>query len=163
MAMVASSASDEYDTNRCLKMALATVGDITPHCGVSDDEKHAQELAAITELTSKLTGGMDNSKNGLALAGKEILDLWKEYEEGATNEAKLVKDMDKLEMTLQALEYEQDGKNRKSLDGFFDSTKGKWRTTIGESWGAEIESRRIMKRKTGGDVEVEDLTKKTKF
>lgn len=168
MAMVASSASDEYDTNRCLKMALvhdlaeATLGDITPHCGVSDVDKHALELSAITQLTSNLTGGID-SNGGLALAGKDILELWKEYEEGTTNEAKLVKDMDKLEMTLQALEYEQDGKNGKTLDGFFDSTRGKWRTQIGEAWGEEIESRRPTKRKTQGNDESEDATKKTKL
>jgi putative hydrolase of HD superfamily len=151
MAMMASSGSDEYDTHKCLKMALvhdlaeATVGDITPHCGVSDQDKHAQELEAMTQLTSKLAGLIGSSgsnSGGMEMAGQEILALWKEYEEGTTNEAKLVKDMDKLEMTLQALEYEQDGKNGKSLDGFFDSTRGKWRTKVGEAWGAEIESRR---------------------
>ena len=85
MAMVASSsASEEYDTNKCLKMALvhdlaeATVGDITPHCGVSDDDKHAQELAAMTQLMSKLTGGLDTSGGGTAVAANEMLGLWKE-------------------------------------------------------------------------------------
>ena len=143
MAMVASSPSissstsstssttRQYDTNRCIKMALvhdlaeATVGDITPHCGVSDTTKHELELRAITEMTQKLTLGLpstvddvssslSSSNNGV---GNEILELWKEYEEGLTDNAKLVKDMDKLEMILQALEYENDGKNEKSLDG----------------------------------------------
>ena len=137
MAMVASSPSisssttRQYDTNRCIKMALvhdlaeATVGDITPHCGVSDTTKHELELRAITEMTQKLTLGLpstvddvssslSSSNNGV---GNEILELWKEYEEGLTDNAKLVKDMDKLEMILQALEYENDGKNEKSLNG----------------------------------------------
>jgi len=69
-----------------------------------------------------------------------------QYEEGVTNEAKLVKDLDKLEMILQALEYENDGKNKKSLDGFFDSTRDKWKTPIGKAWGREIEARRLKSR-----------------
>ena len=144
-----------YDTNKCIKMALvhdlaeAVVGDITPHCGVTDQDKHSQELAAITEMTRKLCLGTgtedratDVSPQNTQDVGEEILELWKEYEEGITPESKLVKDMDKLEMTLQALEYENDGKNEKSLDGFFDSTRNKWRTEIGKAWGEEIESRR---------------------
>lgn len=139
MAMVASSSSDNYDSNRCIKIALvhdlaeATVGDITPHCGVDDTTKHQLELQAITGMT----GGLGGSE-----VGDEILELWKEYEAGETPEARLVKDMDKLEMILQALEYETDGKNEESLDGFFDSTRGKWRTPIGAAWGEEIEKRR---------------------
>ena len=153
MAMVAASSSSavegssSYDSNRCIKMALvhdlaeATVGDITPHCGVSDDDKHARELLAISEMTQKLTSSLPGMSS-TSPVGQEILGLWKEYEAGVTEEAKLVKDMDKLEMILQALEYETDGKNQKSLDGFFDGTRGKWRTPIGEAWGKEIEGRR---------------------
>jgi len=154
MAMVAasswnSSSSDQqtYDMNRCIKIALvhdlaeATVGDITPHCGVSDQTKYELELNAISSMTSQLVGGLPGSSS-TKNAGNEILELWKEYEAGATPEAKLVKDMDKLEMILQALEYETDGKNEESLDGFFDSTRGKWRTPIGKMWGEEIEKRR---------------------
>lgn len=179
MAMVASSSSASkqtetnddvivYDQNKCIKMALvhdlaeATVGDITPHCGVSDEDKHTKELHAMTYLTTKLStlGGGDTS-----VTGQEILSLWKEYEAGTTNEAKLVKDMDKLEMILQALEYEQDGKNGKSLDGFFDSTRGKWRTPIGEAWGKEIESRRCQKQQASSqeqpEVEPDEPANKT--
>jgi putative hydrolase of HD superfamily len=165
MAMVAASsastsASEQppYDVNRCIKIALvhdlaeATVGDITPHCGVSDATKHELELEAITGMTSGLAlgGGLvvdstttaNTTATATSAVGAEILDLWKEYEAGATPEAKLVKDMDKLEMILQALEYETDGENEESLDGFFDSTRGKWRTPIGKAWGEEIEQRR---------------------
>jgi putative hydrolase of HD superfamily len=148
MAMVAGFATTTttttttVDTNKCIQMALvhdlaeATVGDITPYCGVSDQDKHKLELEAMTKLTTDLLG------TSSSLGAEMILSLWKEYEEGTTEEAKLVKDMDKLEMILQALEYENDGENKKSLDGFFDSTRGKWRTSIGEAWGQEIESRR---------------------
>jgi putative hydrolase of HD superfamily len=170
-----STVPSSVDPIKCIKMALvhdlaeATVGDITPHCGISDEDKHTRELIAMTELTNKLgrmmpttttttptteDDGSSSERNHKMTAltsstltniGQELLDLWMEYESGTTEEAKLVKDMDKLEMTLQALEYEQDGKNQKSLDGFFDSTRGKWRTSIGEAWGNEIESRRTKK------------------
>ena len=138
MSMVASF-SEQIDANKCIKMALvhdlaeAAVGDITPHCGVSDIDKHQLELDAIIKMTNLLGGSMGSD---------DILSLWKEYEEGTTEEARLVKDMDKLEMILQAQEYEVDGSNGKSLDQFFTSTRGKWRTSIGESWASEIESRR---------------------
>lgn len=154
MAMIAGFAANSegdsvtaIDTNKCIQMALvhdlaeATVGDITPHCGVSDEDKHKMELEAMTKLTTGLLGS--------AMGAERILSLWKEYEQGTTEEAKLVKDMDKLEMILQALEYEQDGENKKSLDGFFDSTRGKWRTKIGEAWGKEIESRRQKAEQAG--------------
>jgi len=39
--------------------------------------------------------------------GKEIFDLWCEYEDGVTAEGKVVKQLDKLEMILQASEYEK--------------------------------------------------------
>ena len=140
MAMIASgNDNNSVDTNKCIKMALvhdlaeSTVGDITPHCGVSDEDKHQLELDAINHMTTKL---------GNMLGGDEILSLWKEYEEGTTEEARLVKDLDKLEMILQAQEYESDGNHGKSLDQFFTSTRGKWRTKLGETWANEIESRR---------------------
>eukprot|EP00977_Amphora_coffeiformis_P027694 scaffold34634_cov171-Amphora_coffeaeformis.AAC.3 len=159
MAMVAgASVTHGVDGNKVLQMALvhdlaeSTVGDITPHCGVSDKDKHAMELEAMEKLTMKL-----------GEQGKQFLELWQEYEKGESMEAKLCKDLDKLEMILQALEYEKDGKNKKSLDGFFDSTRGKWRTELGATWGAEIEARRSVNRtddatKTKGEPE----TKKQK-
>jgi putative hydrolase of HD superfamily len=38
--------------------------------------------------------------------GKEYMDLWKEYEDGESEEARVFKDIDKLEMAMQALEYQ---------------------------------------------------------
>ncbi|VEU44259.1 unnamed protein product [Pseudo-nitzschia multistriata] len=161
MAMVAagslgstSTSTPEFscDANKCIKMALvhdlaeATVGDITPHCGVSEDDKHARELAAMETMVQALGGSLPGLSG--ESTGGEILALWKEYEEGTSHEARLVKDMDKLEMILQALEYENDGENEHSLDGFFDSTRDKWRTPIGAAWGKEIESRRRAKDST---------------
>uniref|UniRef100_A0A1D1ZWX0 HD domain-containing protein n=1 Tax=Auxenochlorella protothecoides TaxID=3075 RepID=A0A1D1ZWX0_AUXPR len=107
------------------------VGDITPTCGVSDEEKHALESAGIQKLKAMLGGGP---------AADEMEELWREYEAGESTEAALVKDFDKLEMILQAQEYEA-GQGM-VLQEFFDSTAGKWRTGLGRAWAAEIASRR---------------------
>lgn len=143
MAMIASrdtkTTNTTVDADRCVKLAIvhdlaeATVGDITPYCGVSDNEKHSRELVAMENMRDVL---------GPDMGGDEFLELWKEYEDGITNESRLVKDLDKIEMILQAQEYEAEGDHDTSLDGFFDGTDGKWRTEIGRAWAAEIVSRR---------------------
>jgi 5'-deoxynucleotidase YfbR-like HD superfamily hydrolase len=130
------SSTPKINTARLLQMALVhdlaecTIGDITPYCGVSDDEKHTRELHAMQNLTRTLPNG------------HVLLGLWQEYEAGETPEARICKDLDKLEMILQAAEYETDGQNKLPLDGFFDSTRDKWRTSLGAAWGTEIEKRR---------------------
>lgn len=56
-------------------------------------------LVCITIVTSKNVNTV--------IAAKEIAELWREYEENSSPEAKVVKDFDKVELILQALEYEQ--------------------------------------------------------
>lgn len=146
MAMI-SSFSTELDTDRCIKLALvhdlaeAKVGDITPHCGVSDKEKYDLELETMQQISTML---------GPLLGGEEILALWKEYEEVSSEEARLLKDLDKIEMILQAQEYESEGSHDENLNDFFDSTDGKWRTEIGKAWAAEIVKRRKKCADAGG-------------
>uniref|UniRef100_M1CCM4 HD domain containing protein n=2 Tax=Solanum TaxID=4107 RepID=M1CCM4_SOLTU len=77
---------------------------------------------------------------GGGMRAEEIKELWQEYENNASLEANLVKDFDKVEMILQALEYESE--HGKVLDEFFLSTAGKFQTEIGKSWAAEIHLRR---------------------
>ena len=49
------------DTDKCIKMALvhdiaeSIVGDITPHCGISKEEKHRLESEAMEQIRSKLS------------------------------------------------------------------------------------------------------------
>nr|XP_009609686.1 HD domain-containing protein 2 [Nicotiana tomentosiformis]XP_016515884.1 PREDICTED: HD domain-containing protein 2-like [Nicotiana tabacum] len=139
MSVMALIASDLPDVNRerCIKMAIvhdiaeAIVGDITPSDGVPKAEKSRREQAALNEMCKILGGGM---------RAEEIKELWQEYENNASLEANLVKDFDKVEMILQALEYESE--HGKVLDEFFLSTAGKFQTEIGKSWAAEIHSRR---------------------
>ncbi len=56
---------------------------------------------------------------------KEIYNLWDEYEDQETAEAKWLKDLDKLEMALQALDYELEGHDPKKLDQFWEDAQHK--------------------------------------
>ncbi|KAM0961449.1 hypothetical protein ACFX2J_020642 [Malus domestica] len=122
---------------RCIKIAIvhdiaeAIVGDITPSDGVPKAVKSKMEQEALDEMCLVLGGG---------IRAEEIKDLWLEYENNSSIEANLVKDFDKVEMILQALEYEME--HGKVLDEFFISTAGKFQTELGKSWAAEIIARR---------------------
>ncbi|KAH6556208.1 hypothetical protein KP509_1Z197500 [Ceratopteris richardii] len=117
-------------------LIIAIVGDITPSCGIPKEEKSRRERAAIEEMCKLLGGG---------LAAEEVKELWLDYENNASVEANLVKDFDKVEMILQALEYETS--HGKVLNEFYESTAGKFQTEIGKAWAAEIVKRR---EETGG-------------
>ncbi|KAK4779723.1 hypothetical protein SAY87_015829 [Trapa incisa] len=139
MALMALIARDLPGLNRerCIKIALvhdiaeAIVGDITPSDGVTKEEKSRMESAALNEMCEVLGGGM---------RAEEIKELWAEYENNASLEANLVKDFDKVELILQALEYETE--HGMVLDEFFLSTAGKFQTELGKNWAAEILLRR---------------------
>ncbi|XP_073002276.1 uncharacterized protein [Typha latifolia] len=136
MALVAADIPG-VDRDRCVKMAIvhdiaeAIVGDITPSDGVPKLEKSRMEKEALDHMCKLLGGGC---------RAKEIHELWMEYEENSSMEAKVVKDFDKVEMILQALEYENE--QGMDLDEFFQSTAGKFQTDIGKAWASEIASRR---------------------
>ncbi|KAL6888779.1 hypothetical protein ACP4OV_009805 [Aristida adscensionis] len=104
MALVAADLPG-VDRDRCVKMAIvhdiaeAIVGDITPSDGVPKEEKSRREREALDHMCELLGGGS---------RAQEIRELWMEYENNASLEAKVVKDFDKVEMILQALEYEKD-------------------------------------------------------
>ncbi|XP_044471084.1 5'-deoxynucleotidase HDDC2-like [Mangifera indica] len=125
------------DRDKCIKMAIvhdiaeAIVGDITPSDGISKAEKSQREREALDHMC-KLLGGEARAQ--------EIRELWMEYEENSSAEAKIVKDFDKAEMILQALEYENE--QGKDLDEFFQSTAGKFQTKLRKTWAKEIASRR---------------------
>ncbi|KAL0286505.1 UNVERIFIED_CONTAM: 5'-deoxynucleotidase HDDC2 [Sesamum calycinum] len=139
MGLMALIASDIPGVNRdkCIKMAVvhdiaeAIVGDITPSDGIPKEEKSRREQEALKSMCELLGGGA---------RAKEIHDLWMEYEQNSSMEAKVVKDFDKVEMILQALEYEND--QGKDLEEFFESTAGKFQTDLGKAWASEVASRR---------------------
>lgn len=98
--------NEKIEIDKCVKIAIihdiaeALVGDITPFGGVTKQEKHRRELASIQYLSSLI----EPYNKTFA---KNIVELWLDYEEIRSIEARYVKDIDKLEMIQQAWEYEQ--------------------------------------------------------
>ncbi|KAI8826922.1 HD domain-containing protein [Fimicolochytrium jonesii] len=121
------------DRTKCIKMAIvhdlaeSIAGDITPHSGVSKEEKFRLEKEGMDEVVRHL----DSSPEAL-----EIRSLWTEYEEATTEEALYVKDLDKFEMIVQAFEYEK--RHNMKLDTFYASTEGKFRHPTVRKWVEEL-------------------------
>lgn len=95
----------------CLIHELGEIyaGDITPADGISPAEKHRLEAESVRVVVQKLP------------AGERYLRLWEEYETGATPEARFVRQVDRLEMGLQAWIYQKNGFSR--MDEFLESAR----------------------------------------
>lgn len=108
MSMLALKlASKELDLARVLSLCIVhdipevRVGDLTPHDDTST--KAEDELNAMKEMAPEWVG------------------LFEEYEQGQTPEAKFVKQLDKLDMALQAEIYQS--KSAISLGEFIESAR----------------------------------------
>jgi putative hydrolase of HD superfamily len=89
------------DVGRLLQLALvhdlgeARVGDLTPADGVSEAEKKRREGDAVAAIVAGLP------------QGSALVELWQEYAANATPEARIVHQLDKLDLAAQALAYEE--------------------------------------------------------
>ena len=105
------------DELKVLRMALihdfpeAVTGDLTPLKKTRGSEKKENE--AMNQILSLLP---EEHR-------RKYLATWKEYQMGKTREAKAVRQIDKLEMALQAKEYEDAKLTRKDLERFMDSAE----------------------------------------
>lgn len=128
---------EQLDKVKIMQMALihdlaeCIVGDITPHCGVSPDEKHRREDAAMEKIC-KLLGNK----------GPTILEMFREYEKQESPEAKYVKDLDILDLMMQAYEYEKRDNVPGVLEEFFVATSGKIRHPFISKMATEITAKR---------------------
>lgn len=114
-------ADKDLDRNKLLEMNAVHdlgeigVGDIKWESGkkvIGDQEvKHKDEMAVMNRIFGDYPGG------------KKYINLLKEFNEQKTPEAKFLKQIDKLEMALQALEYEQQGYSVKRLDQFWENAE----------------------------------------
>lgn len=97
--------SKGLDIGKCVQLCLvhdiaeALVGDLTPLDGVDKAEKLRREKEALLHLVHDLLGSSP--------AALRLEQLWMEYEERQTAESKVVKDLDRFELGLQAVEYER--------------------------------------------------------
>lgn len=103
------------DRYRGLRMAVmhdlaeSRVGDMTPQDGVDFNQKHDLERQAYEEL-------MRDHPNG-----DDLLAIWEEFEAGQSPEAQIIKQLDKLDMLLQAYLYEKH--ENVVLDSFWENTE----------------------------------------
>ena len=135
---------ENLDQFKILQMSLihdlaeCIVGDITPHCGVPADVKHRLEDEAMEDIC-KLLGDK----------GPMILEMFREYEKQESPEAKYVKDLDRLDLIMQAYEYEKRDNVPGVLEEFFVATNGKIRHPFINKLASEITAtREAMCRKS---------------
>ncbi|XP_059616629.1 5'-deoxynucleotidase HDDC2 [Phlebotomus argentipes] len=122
MAMVTFllDGSEGLDRLKCMELALVhdlaecTVGDITPYCGVSREEKKRREMEAMVDIEKLISP-----------RGTRMMDLFHEYEESQTPESRFIKDLDRLDMVLQAFEYEKRDNCVGKHKEFVDSVHGR--------------------------------------
>ncbi|KIM44756.1 hypothetical protein M413DRAFT_67581 [Hebeloma cylindrosporum] len=157
MAILAMLSDDpKLDVSKCVMMALVhdiaeaqgkffishtiyqKLGDITPWEGIPKAEKHRLEAEAMHNFVHDM---LHNSP-----AAQRIESLWREYEEGQTEEAKFVKDLDNFELASQALEYETNH-GASTLQSFFDSSIPKLRHPQIQGWAEELMSEREQLKK----------------
>ena len=108
-----------YDIERVLKLALvhdleeAITGDMTPldKRGKSGVEIFQTKRRAESRILRKMPVAIK----------KELRALWMDLRNGRSREARLVKDLDRLEMALQADRYQGRGAGRKSHSEFYRS------------------------------------------
>lgn len=130
------------DLAKCMRMCLvhdmaeALVGDITPVDPISKPEKSRREAETMTYVSDALLGNVYGG-----MQGQELKALWTEYETGDSKEATFVKDLDKIELLLQMVEYEKRGAGRLDLEEFtYVATKVVLPET--QKWAAEIVAER---------------------
>jgi putative hydrolase of HD superfamily len=103
----------DLDLGKLISMALIHdfgeiyAGDFTPTDEVSPEEKHRLERESIEAVFGKLANG------------EKYVALWLEFETSDSPEARLIRQLDKLEMALQASLYEH--QHNVDLSEFYDS------------------------------------------
>lgn len=116
LLMVLEEDFKDVDINKAIKMSLVHDlgelydGDISAKLQSSDDNKSQIEERAMRRMLTTLPESLS----------VKIYDLWKEYNECSTKEAKLVKAMDKLETIVQ----HNQGKNPDDFDYEFNLQYG---------------------------------------
>jgi len=141
---------EEIDIDRAIKMAL--VHDMAEY-DTGDFPIRADSQAKQIDRNRKKKMEKEVMKRLDKKIDRElVLNLWEEYENSETKEARFVKDMDMVDMCLQALKYEKDGRYDKNeenpnfmeyerLDEFFATTKDRISTETGKKLFEEIKKR----------------------
>jgi len=150
--MAPKSISDNLDILKCCRMALihdmaeSLVGDITPVDDVSKPEKSRRETDTMDYICTNLLGKFNGGLNG-----KEVREIWQEYEDSVTKESQFVHDIDKVELLVQMLEYEREYKCEKDL-GEFTWVAERVQSNVVNGWVREIFRERQQLWRDAGKV-----------
>ena len=118
VALISLVLADErgLDSLKAVRMALihdlaeAETGDLTPTQKDADPEANKRaEDEAMVKLFDKLPESIRDA----------YVSAWREFSSSSTEEARLVRDADKLEMVMQASEYQNAGGDRSRLMRFW--------------------------------------------
>lgn len=119
LALAIAETRPDLDRARLLELAIAhdlaeaVVGDLVPGEYKDKGEKTARERRGLEDLVDTLP---------LALRGR-LLARFEELASDASPEARLVHELDKLEMALQAARYREQGVKAEALAPFFESAQ----------------------------------------
>ena len=105
----------KLDINVLRAMEIAIVHDLAEYVDEEDFDSHLVATGVLSkeEKNKSEEATMINIKEKFSF-GSKIYDLWKEYEDANTPEAKFVKALDKLESHLHVIERGGTGENPKS-------------------------------------------------
>jgi len=117
MGMVISDL-ENYNSEKILKMILlhdlteSKIGDYTPN-QISKENKIKIENNAYDEIINALPDAIK----------LQYAQIWEEYQKQESPESKIVHQIDKLEMTLQAKMYQKEGASKEAIESFFKSAE----------------------------------------
>ncbi|MFB6209679.1 MAG: HD family hydrolase [Candidatus Nanohaloarchaea archaeon] len=135
----------DIDLEKALKIAIvhdiaeAEIGDIANRVDeenrdISLEKKHRMEEEVWEDWRNHL--------------GDDIFDMWQDFEERDSKEAKFVKDMDLIDLCLQALKVEKQGiypdkldSEFENLDEVFKNSRMRLKTDFGEKIMDKVERR----------------------
>lgn len=120
LALLIGDAAGELDRGKLLAIALlhdlaeVRLSDLPASSTrlIGAEHKHRAERAALEELFAQLP------------AHPDYVGLWAEYASGTSVEARLVKELDRVEMLVQALAYERAG--NRGLGEFWRNAGAGW-------------------------------------
>ncbi len=108
----------KLNTERIVRMCL--LHDL-PEAIIGDWDPMAKKKLGIEKWKAKEKEALDKLLSILPKTIREkYFDAWSEFEEMKTPEAKIVRQLDRLEMIIQALEYLEEGYKEEDLKEFFD-------------------------------------------
>jgi putative hydrolase of HD superfamily len=117
MGMIISDL-ENYNSEKILKMILlhdlaeSKIGDYTPN-QISKENKIKIENKAYDEIINSLPDAIK----------LQYAQIWEEYQKQESPESKIVHQIDKLEMALQAKMYQKEGSPKGAIESFFKSAE----------------------------------------